>query len=434
MAFKIYLYDNDQDCIGAGCLSSSYIQFQLEAAAGQDVEVHISSVGGSAFDAIAIYDLFKKYPGKLTTHVDALAASAASIVAMAGQTVHMSKYGILMIHKPMVGSNGNADDLLKDANMLNVVQTRLAAIYMDKTGLDETAVNGLINSVTWMTAEQALELKFIDQIEDYSETESVVKNAALITNYIQTAPEQHKKVLNTILVHKNPIEMATVTKEEIEESAKVTNNLLKRIINFFTPQITKVVTNKGEKFIIGNLVEGAPIFNDATGDTDAEDDADVEATDKDGKKVKMSIVAGKISNIKKDEEESADADGDDDDFEADNKVVLNQVGINFKKVNNVVDHKSIKNALAVKLKEVSNKVDVQNALIVDLKSQLSASNALVQRSETEVKNQILSEFVPNTSKRSTKPGEVKQAASFVPQEGTYAANAAKMAVNKSNAK
>ncbi|MFA6085569.1 head maturation protease, ClpP-related [Mucilaginibacter sp.] len=147
---KIYLYDTETDCIGSGSLSSAYIQTQLHAAAGADVEVHISSVGGSAFDAIAIYDLLKKYPGNVTTYIDALAASAASIVAMAGKQIVMSKYALLMIHKPMVGSGGNADELLKDVQMLNVVQSRLAQIYMDKSGLDGVTVNSLINSVTWI--------------------------------------------------------------------------------------------------------------------------------------------------------------------------------------------------------------------------------------------------------------------------------------------
>ena len=118
MSYNIYLYDTDTDCIGSGTLSSSYIQWQLEAAAGQDVEVHISSAGGSAFDAIAIYDLLKKYPGKVTTYIDALAASAASIVAMGGQSIVMSKYALLMIHKPMVGSGGNSDELLKDVQIV----------------------------------------------------------------------------------------------------------------------------------------------------------------------------------------------------------------------------------------------------------------------------------------------------------------------------
>jgi ATP-dependent Clp protease protease subunit len=82
---KLYLYDTETDCIGSGSLSSAYIKLQLDAAVGADVEVHISSVGGSAFDAIAIYDLLKKYPGNVTTYIDALAASAASVVAMAGK-------------------------------------------------------------------------------------------------------------------------------------------------------------------------------------------------------------------------------------------------------------------------------------------------------------------------------------------------------------
>jgi hypothetical protein len=73
MNYKIYLYDTDTDCIGSGNLSSSYLQYHLETAAGQDVDVHISSAGGSAFDAIAIYDLLKKYPGNVTTYIDALA-------------------------------------------------------------------------------------------------------------------------------------------------------------------------------------------------------------------------------------------------------------------------------------------------------------------------------------------------------------------------
>src|SRR6202012_4560077 len=182
MSYKIYLYDTDQDCIGSGTLSSSYVQWQLEAAAGQDIEVHISSAGGSAFDAIAIYDLLKKYPGNVTTYVDALAASAASIVAMGGKAVVMSKYALLMIHKPLVGTGGNADELLKDVQMLNIVQARLAQIYVDKTGLDGVTINSLINAVTWLSADQALDLGFIDQVEDYS-TPIINPNKTIVKNF-----------------------------------------------------------------------------------------------------------------------------------------------------------------------------------------------------------------------------------------------------------
>ena len=129
-----------------------------------------------------------------------LAASAASIVAMGGRTVVMSKYALLMIHKPMVGTGGNADELLKDVQMLNIVQSRLAQIYMDKTGLDGVTINSLINAVTWLSAEQALDLGFIDSIEDYA---TDITNSALIKNYVNTAPAAYQRCINKILTKKS---------------------------------------------------------------------------------------------------------------------------------------------------------------------------------------------------------------------------------------
>src|SRR5476651_2531617 len=264
MSYKIYLYDTDQDCIGSGSLSSSYVQWQLEAAAGQDVEVHISSVGGSAFDAIAIYDLLKKYPGNVTTYIDALAASAASIVAMAGQQVVMSKYALLMIHKPMVGSGGNADELLKDVQMLNIVQSRLAQIYMDKTGLDGVTVNSLIDSVTWLSADQALDLGFIDQIEDYSEA---ITNSAIIKNYTSTAPAVYQRCINKIL-NKNS-NMNIENKELIDKTASV----LDKIMNFFKKVVNKqTITDKGTLHHAGEMDEGSEVYQDEDMSTPAASD------------------------------------------------------------------------------------------------------------------------------------------------------------------
>jgi ATP-dependent Clp protease protease subunit len=264
MSYKIYLYDTETDCIGSGSLSSSYIQLQLEAAAGQDIEVHISSVGGSAFDAIAIYDLLKKYPGKVTTYIDALAASAASIVAMGGKAVVMSKYALLMIHKPMVGSGGNADELLKDVQMLNVVQSRLAQIYMDKTGLDGVTINSLINSVTWMTADQALDLGFIDQIEDYT---AAITNSAIIKKYTNTAPAVYQRCINKILnINSN---MNIENKELIDKTASV----LDKIMNFFKKVVNKqTITDKGTLHHAGEMDEGTEVYQDEDMSTPAASD------------------------------------------------------------------------------------------------------------------------------------------------------------------
>ncbi|MFD2145473.1 head maturation protease, ClpP-related [Mucilaginibacter antarcticus] len=251
---KIYLYDTDTDCIGSGTLSSSYLKSQLETAAGQDVDVHISSVGGSAFDAIAIYDLLKKYPGNVTTYIDALAASAASIVAMGGKKIVMSKYALLMIHKPMVGSGGNADELLKDVQMLNVVQARLAQIYMDKTGLDGVTVNSLINAVTWLSADQALDLGFIDEVEDYA---TDIINSTIIKNYVNAAPAVYQRCINKIL-NKNS-NMNIGNKELIEK----TTSVLDKIMNFFKKVVNKqTITDKGTLHHAGELEEGAEVYQD----------------------------------------------------------------------------------------------------------------------------------------------------------------------------
>ncbi|MDB5158473.1 MAG: clpP2 [Mucilaginibacter sp.] len=393
MAYKIYLYDNDSDCIGSGNLSSQFVQYQLEAAAGQDVEVHISSVGGSAFDAIAIYDLLKKYQGIVTTHVDALAASAASIVAMAGKTVFMGKYALMMIHKPMVGSGGNADELMKDVEMLNIVQTRLAAIYIDKTGLDEVTVNSLINSVTWLSADQALDLGFIDQIEEYDESTKVT-NSVTIRKFTGTAPAFYQRVINKILSTENtpnPPVMNIENKELIEK----TNSVLDKIMNFFKKSIVKTVTNSATLYHTGPIAVGTKVFNDE-GMEDKAKDGDHEVDNQ-----VITVLDGTISNVvaKQDPEpdpnKDDDNDPDEEDTDPEDKVVLNALKLKGVKKD---DRKDV----TARLKDIKNKLVAQNALLADAKTALEEANARLAKTREEVKNEIESDFTPEGSKRSNK--------------------------------
>jgi ATP-dependent Clp protease protease subunit len=291
MAYQIKLYDYSLDgndyCIGSDRLNLLELTWQLECAQGQDVDVHISSVGGSAFEAIGMYDALKKYPGKVTTYVDSLAASAASIIAMAGSLVVMSKYALLMIHKPMVGSGGNADELIADAAMLNVVQSRLAGIYLDKTGLDIDTINELINATTWLTAEQALDLGFIDQIEDYSGAE--VTNLAHMIKYTEgNTPVYHKRVFNKLKVVQNQIEMNT-DKDLIEKN----NGLLAKILNYFKKSEVKTVTNSGTIKSMAPLNVGVAVTNED--DTDTED-GEYEV-DNNGVKCKVTVTNGIVTNM-----------------------------------------------------------------------------------------------------------------------------------------
>jgi ATP-dependent Clp protease protease subunit len=399
MSYKIYLYDTDTECIGSGSLSSASIQLQLEAAAGQDVEVHISSAGGSAFDAIAIYDLLKKYQGNVTTYVDALAASAASIVAMAGNSVVMSKYALLMIHKPLVGSGGNADELLKDVQMLNKVQSRLAQIYIDKTGLDGVTVNSLINSVTWLSADQALDLGFIDQVEDYS-TPITNPNKNIVQNFTSTAPAVYQRCINRILTNKS--NMNIENKELIEK----TTSVLDKIMNFFKKVVNKqTITDKGTLHHAGELSEGAEVYQDEDMTTPAPADTYTTATGS-----KIAVKGGQVEQVTPPDPDAAPDAADDDDETASDKL------------------KAAKNPFAVqnKLQKIKAKLHAQNALLAEAKAALETANTRLQKTREEVKNEIKSDFTPEGSKRSNK-AKTEPVAFFAPTS-TLAKNAVKKAI------
>jgi ATP-dependent protease ClpP protease subunit len=371
---------------------------QLEAAAGQDVEVHISSVGGGAFDAIATYDLLKKYPGKVTTYVDALAASAASIIAMGGQTVVMGKYALLMIHKPMVGSGGNADELLKDVQMLNVVQSRLAQIYMDKTGLDGVTVNSLINSVTWMTADQALDLSFIDQIEDYNES---ISNSTIIKKYTSTAPAIYQRCINKIL------NINTNMNIENRELIDKTTSVLDKIMNFFKKVINKkTITDKGALHHAGEMDEGTEVYQDEEMTTPAPDDCYTTSSGQ-----KLSVACGRVQKATTDP--GADPDADD----GDDSTPENLFGSSKKKAD-------VQN----RVKAIKAKLHAQNALLAEAKAALEAANISLTKTREEVKNEIQSDFTPEGSRRSSK-AKTEPVPFFAPQT-CLAQNAVKKAISK----
>jgi ATP-dependent Clp protease protease subunit len=398
MSYKIYLYDTETDCIGSGSLSSAYIQTQLQEAAGQDLEVHISSVGGSAFDAIAIYDLLKKYPGNVTTYIDALAASAASIVAMGGKTIIMSKYALLMIHKPMVGSGGNADELLKDVQMLNVVQSRLAQIYMDKSGLDGVTVNSLINSVTWMTADQALDMGFIDLVEDYSLD---ITNSTLIKKYTATAPAVYQRCINKILNNKN--NMNIENKELIEK----TTSVLDKIMNFFKKVVNKqTITDKGTLHHTGEMDEGTEVYNDEDMSSPAPTDT---YTTAEGKKI--DVKEGQVQKVTPAPEADPEAEDEDDD-------------VPTGKLNPAKKATEIQN----RLQQLKARLHAQNALLTEARTALEEASNRLHKTQSEVKNEIKSTFTPEGSKRSNK-AKPEATAFFAPQS-ELAKNAVKKAISK----
>jgi ATP-dependent Clp protease protease subunit len=127
------------------------------------INVHINSIGGSLFGGVALYNVLNAHPAEVTCYVDGLAASAASLIAMAGKTV-MGRGSMLMIHNPMAMAMGDAKELRRQAADLDKAQASLVAIYKAKTGKDVTAIKAMLDAETFMTAEQAVRNGFADEL------------------------------------------------------------------------------------------------------------------------------------------------------------------------------------------------------------------------------------------------------------------------------
>ena len=129
-----------------------------------DVTIYINSPGGNVFCAAELYTMIRDYPGKVTVKIDAIAASAASVVAMAGDRVMMSPVAMLMIHDPMTIAMGNTKAMEKAITTLNEVKESLINAYCAKTGLSRNKIAKLMSDETWLNAKKAVELGFADEI------------------------------------------------------------------------------------------------------------------------------------------------------------------------------------------------------------------------------------------------------------------------------
>lgn len=127
-----------------------------------DVTVWINSPGGDCVAAAQIYNMLTNYNGKVTVKIDGIAASAASVIAMAGDTVLMSPVSTMMIHNPATIAWGDHAEMQKAIDMLNEVKESMINAYVIKTGLSRSKLSHLMDAETWMNANKAIELGFAD--------------------------------------------------------------------------------------------------------------------------------------------------------------------------------------------------------------------------------------------------------------------------------
>jgi len=167
-----------------------------------DISVWINSPGGDVFAAAQIYNMLMDYPHNVTVKIDGLAASAASVIAMAGTEVQMSPVAMMMIHNPMTVAIGDSAEMQKASAMLDEVKESIMNAYEIKTGLSRAKISHLMDAESWFNAKKAVELGFADKIlfSDNSEEageekslEAVMFSRKAVTNSLLSKLMPEKK-------------------------------------------------------------------------------------------------------------------------------------------------------------------------------------------------------------------------------------------------
>ncbi|MBQ3693786.1 MAG: Clp protease ClpP [Synergistaceae bacterium] len=180
---EILLYDQiaDFDISEWGFISAKGLINQIKALGKvENITLRINSVGGDVWQAQSMYSYLRSHAAKITVRVDGIAASAASLVAMAGDKIIMPSNSLMMIHNPSGGVYGEAEDLRDTAEILDKIRDTLANVYVSRTGLEREKIISMMDSETWMTADEAHDLKFCDEVEEAVEVAAMAVKGGMI--------------------------------------------------------------------------------------------------------------------------------------------------------------------------------------------------------------------------------------------------------------
>jgi len=183
-----------------------------------NITLHINSPGGSVFSAVAIANTLKNHKAKVTANIDGLAASAATIITSACDTVRMPKNALFMIHNPITFAYGNNQEMQKTVEMLDKVKNSIIETYLGKTKADKKTLSELMDNETWMDAETAKEYGFIDEIVDEEVGKEFVENKLIINNmaFDISKFKNFKKAKDVVINNKKNTKEVKMTLEELK--------------------------------------------------------------------------------------------------------------------------------------------------------------------------------------------------------------------------
>lgn len=164
---EIWIYESiGEDFWSGGGVTAKKFQEELSGIKAGQIDLHINSPGGAVFDGVAIYNMLRQHGAKITAYIDGLAASIASVIALAGDRVVMAANALFMIHNPSGLVMGSAADMRKMADVLDKIRSTMSGVYAGKSGKAEAEINEMLDAETWMTAAEAKDAGFVDEIAD----------------------------------------------------------------------------------------------------------------------------------------------------------------------------------------------------------------------------------------------------------------------------
>lgn len=165
-AAEIFIYDEIGGGFFGGISAKQFADDLKDLGKIDTLNVRVNSPGGDVFEGLAIFNQLKRHPANVIIDVDSLAASIASVIVMSGDTINMAKNAMIMIHDPFAISAGTADDLRRQADLMDTVKGTLVQTYADRTGMDAAELSNLMTAETWMTADEAKANGFVDNVTE----------------------------------------------------------------------------------------------------------------------------------------------------------------------------------------------------------------------------------------------------------------------------
>lgn len=195
----------------------------------KEIIVRINSNGGEVHSSIAIMNLLKDHQANVTIIIDGMCASGASLIAMAGDTIKMNKGAFIMIHEAWTYTDGNADDLIKHAEVLKGINEEMIKIYNEKTGISHDELVEMLKAETFLNDEDALKKGFCDEIINDNEVAVALNKDFLIINGIEFNKKDYKKSLEKISItnKNNNKSMNKNTNKKCKEVEKMTVEMIK---------------------------------------------------------------------------------------------------------------------------------------------------------------------------------------------------------------